>query len=99
MVVWSPALSFELIHYRAIGELLGVLMSKRAQSKDRSSRRKSVDDAFAGMAEDPIYQEEAHEIAEEFSAADWEAFEIAEGNVRRRTISSKKSRTLTCKLT
>jgi hypothetical protein len=34
------------------------------------------------MAEDPIYQKEALEIAEEFGAADWEAFEIAEREAR-----------------
>lgn len=41
-------------------------------------KRKQVDAEFAKMAEDADYQKEAKLIAEEFSASDWEAFEIAE---------------------
>ncbi len=41
-------------------------------------RRKRIDAAFAGMAEDANYQKEAQLIAEEFEQSDWEALEIAE---------------------
>ncbi len=41
-------------------------------------KRKQIDAAFAGMAEDADYQKEAKLIAEEFSASDWEALEITE---------------------
>jgi hypothetical protein len=41
-------------------------------------RRKRIDAAFCGMAEDPSYQKEALLIAEQFSQSDWEAFELAE---------------------
>jgi hypothetical protein len=41
-------------------------------------RRKQIDAAFAGMAEDADYQKEAKLIAEEFSQSDWEALEISE---------------------
>jgi len=41
-------------------------------------RRKQVDADFARMAEDAVYQREARLIEEEFSASDWEAFELVE---------------------
>lgn len=41
-------------------------------------RRKRIDAAFSGMAEDAEYQREALLIAEEFSASDWEALELTE---------------------
>jgi metal-responsive CopG/Arc/MetJ family transcriptional regulator len=41
-------------------------------------RRRRIDEAFAGMADDPVYRDEAVEIAEEFAAADWEALGAAE---------------------
>jgi len=41
-------------------------------------RRAKIDAAFEAMATDPEYQQEAAEIAEEFAASDWEAFQHAE---------------------
>lgn len=41
--------------------------------------RIAIDEAFAGMATDIEYQEEARQIADEFAIADWEAFQSAEG--------------------
>ncbi len=41
-------------------------------------RRRQVDAEFAAMASDAAYQEQAKAIAEEFSASDWEALEMAE---------------------
>ncbi len=41
-------------------------------------KRKQIDAAFAGMAEDTDYQNESRLISEEFSQSDWEAFENAE---------------------
>lgn len=41
-------------------------------------RRKEIDRAFAGMAEDTTYQNEAEELAAAFEASDWEALELTE---------------------
>lgn len=41
-------------------------------------RRKQIDAAFAGMAEDADYLKESKLIEEDFSPSDWEAFEISE---------------------
>lgn len=41
-------------------------------------KRKQIDAAFAGMAEDPDYQKEAELIAEEFANSDWEALLLTE---------------------
>ena|SRR6267143_1381673 len=41
-------------------------------------KRKQIDAAFAGMAEDTDYQKEARLIGEEFSESDWEAFAAVE---------------------
>jgi len=42
------------------------------------AKRKQIDLAFAGMAEDADYQREAQLIAEEFADSDWEAFLLTE---------------------
>jgi hypothetical protein len=42
-------------------------------------KRKQIDAAFAGMADDADYQKEALLIADQFAQSDWEALEIAEG--------------------
>jgi len=41
-------------------------------------RRKQIDAAFAGMAEDADYQKEAKLLAEEFEASDWETLRLEE---------------------
>lgn len=41
-------------------------------------QRRLIDEAFSGMADDPVYRDEALEIAEEFSASDWEALGASE---------------------
>lgn len=41
-------------------------------------KRKQIDAAFAGMAEDTDYQTQSRLIGEEFSQSDWEAFEAAQ---------------------
>ena len=41
-------------------------------------QRKQIDAAFAGMAEDADYQNEAKLLAEEFKVSDWEAFRLEE---------------------
>ncbi len=43
-----------------------------------ATRRAGIDAEFAQMATDPLYQEEAVRIAEEFAGADWEALRTAE---------------------
>jgi metal-responsive CopG/Arc/MetJ family transcriptional regulator len=40
--------------------------------------RAAIDQAFAGMADDKAYQEEALQIAKEFAVSDWEAFQLGE---------------------
>ncbi len=41
-------------------------------------RRAAIDAAFAGMAHDVAFQEEASTIAAEFAVADWEALQLGE---------------------
>jgi len=41
-------------------------------------KRRQIDAAFAGMAEDADYQKEAQLLAEEFEASDWEALRLEE---------------------
>jgi len=41
-------------------------------------RRRQIDAAFAGMAEDADYQKEAKLLAEEFEFSDWEALSLEE---------------------
>ena len=43
-----------------------------------AARRAAIDAAFDEMADDPLYQQEAEEIAEEFRVADWEALRLSE---------------------
>jgi len=44
-----------------------------------SYERAAIDAAFAAMADDPDYREEAERIADEFATADWEALRRGEG--------------------
>ena len=41
-------------------------------------QRRLIDEAFSGMADDPVYRDEALKIAEEFAASDWEALGASE---------------------
>jgi hypothetical protein len=41
-------------------------------------KRRQIDAAFAGIAQDADYQKEASLLAEEFSYSDWEALQIGE---------------------
>src|SRR5947207_1722186 len=41
-------------------------------------KRRQIDAAFAGMAEDADYQKEAQLLAEEFEHSDWEALRLGE---------------------
>jgi hypothetical protein len=44
-------------------------------------KRRQIDAAFAGMAEDADYQKEAKLLAEEFEASDWEALRLEESDL------------------
>lgn len=44
-------------------------------------KRRQIDAAFAGMAEDADYQKEARLLAEEFEHSDWEALRLEEGDL------------------
>ncbi len=41
-------------------------------------RREAVDREFEAMADDPLYQQEAREISDEYQLADWQALRVAE---------------------
>jgi metal-responsive CopG/Arc/MetJ family transcriptional regulator len=60
--------------------------SSRNQFLDRALRkelrrtdRAAIDAAFAAMADDASYRDQAEAIAEEFRQADWEALKSVEG--------------------
>lgn len=44
----------------------------------RRARRREIDLAFRGMAEDASFQKEALSLAKEFEQSDWEALELGE---------------------
>ncbi len=50
-------------------------------------KRKQIDAAFAGMAEDADYQEEAKLMAGEFEASDWEALRLEERELEGEPLS------------
>jgi hypothetical protein len=47
----------------------------------RLYKRRQIDAAFAGMAEDTGYQREARLMSEDFAASDWEALRLKEGEM------------------
>jgi hypothetical protein len=44
-------------------------------------KRRQIDAAFAGMAEDADYQKEARLLVEEFEPSDWEALRLGENEM------------------
>ncbi len=54
------------------------LLAKALAREVAELERKMIDEAFAEMASDEEYQQEASAIAAEFSSADWEALQAAE---------------------
>jgi metal-responsive CopG/Arc/MetJ family transcriptional regulator len=61
-------------HARSRNEFVAIALRHELAAR----RRAAIDAAFAGMASDPEAQNEALTVAEEFAAADWEAFQKAE---------------------
>jgi metal-responsive CopG/Arc/MetJ family transcriptional regulator len=55
-------------------EFLAIALQREIALRERAE----LDAAFAHMANDAEYQEEAQQIAREFAHADWEAFQSAE---------------------
>lgn len=53
-------------------------LARALRTELKLTRRETIDAAFAAMANDPGYQQEAQRTAEEFAAADWEALQIVE---------------------
>lgn len=49
-------------------------------------KRRQIDAAFAGMAEDADYQKEAKLLAEEFDYSDWEALGMSEKDLEQEPI-------------
>jgi len=54
-------------------------------------RRRQIDAAFAGMAEDADYQKEAKLLAEEFEHSDWEALKIEEEDLEGEPVYAASS--------
>jgi hypothetical protein len=53
----------------------------------RLCKRKQIDAAFAGMAEDADYLKEAKLMAEEFEVSDWEALRLEEKHLEGEPLS------------
>lgn len=60
---------------RSRNELVAMALRRELAAQQRAT----IDAAFAAMAEDPLYQAEARELADTFAQADWEALGLAEG--------------------
>jgi hypothetical protein len=56
-------------------------------------KRRQIDAAFAGMAEDADYQKEATLLAEEFEHSDWEALRLEEVDLEGETLEYAASST------
>jgi metal-responsive CopG/Arc/MetJ family transcriptional regulator len=54
------------------------LLARSLRNELAALERAAIDAAFAGMANDAEYQAEAQEIAGQFAASDWEAFQAGE---------------------
>jgi hypothetical protein len=54
-------------------------------------KRRQIDAAFAGMAEDANYQKEAKLLAEEFEQSDWEALRLGEDDLEREPLYAASS--------
>ncbi len=61
---------------RSRNEFLNVALKNQLAA----SRRAAVDAAFAGMADDPEYQQEALRIAAEFESADHESLRLEDSD-------------------
>ena len=57
------------------------LISQALEAYLRELEERRIDAEFALMADDPRYQAEMLQIAEEFAQADWEALQTAEGGL------------------
>jgi hypothetical protein len=42
----------------------------------KARRRREIDDQFAGMASDPVYQKESKELIDAFASSDWETLQL-----------------------
>ena len=58
----------------------------------RMYKRRQIDAAFAGMAEDTDYQKEAALLAEEFEYSDWEALRLEEEALEEPVYAASSSR-------
>ena len=61
-----------------VAESRNAFLERAIRRQLAATRRAEIDAEFAQMANDPAYQEEALQIAEEFAEADWEALQAAE---------------------
>ena len=61
-----------------VAESRNAFLERAIRLQLAASRRAGIDAEFARMATDPLYQDEAVQIAEEFAEADWEALRTTE---------------------
>ena len=61
-----------------VAESRNAFLERAIRRQLSATRRSGIDAEFAQMANDPAYQEEALQVAEEFASADWEALQAAE---------------------
>lgn len=54
-------------------------LSRALRRELKLTRCQAIDQTFAGMASDQVFQRGALEISEEYAAADWDALELGEG--------------------
>lgn len=64
---------------RGVARSRNALVALALEAYLRDLEEQWIDAEFALMADDPRYQEEMEQIAQEFGPADWEALRTAEG--------------------
>lgn len=56
------------------------LIARALRHELEALRRRLIDEAFAGMADDPVYRGGAEDLSEEFARSDWEALQASEAD-------------------
>ena len=69
----------EAVH-RGLAASRKEFMARAVRAELERYERRQIDEQFAEMANDPVYQQEAIEVAEQFAKTAWEALQTAEGD-------------------
>ncbi len=80
MTITLPADLFEAmdtIVRAGVAESRNAFLERAIRRQLAVTRRAGVDAEFAQMVNDPTYQKEALQVADEFAEADWEALQAA----------------------